>query len=149
MEQYDSLGKFEHSLDEKGRLIVPSKLRDLLGVNFKIVPGLDGCLFAYNEEQWARVASELNEIDENDDYEERKLVRFILHNSAQVTIDKQGRIVIPQNLKKYAKLEKDVIIAGTGRRIEFWNKDRYAEFNYDIEDADFVFKGLKRGGVKW
>lgn len=128
------LGSFDHTIDAKGRLIVPSKLRDNLGERFFVTIGLDHCLFAYNEENWIKFQNHIASLPLSKK-DARRLQRSFFSMAADVTLDKQGRILIPQKLREYAGIEKDVTLLGLANRVEIWSKERYDDYN-DFEDNE-------------
>lgn len=127
------IGEFEHSLDNKGRLIMPAKLRDDIGENFVVTKGLDGCLFVYPKDEWNNIANKYKDLPNTKDA--RNYLRFFLSGATLSNFDKQGRINISQPLVKYADLTKDCIIIGVNERLEIWSKDRWEEFLQDNEDT--------------
>ncbi|MCI5936556.1 MAG: division/cell wall cluster transcriptional repressor MraZ [Eubacterium sp.] len=128
------MGTYEHGLDTKGRVIIPAKLRDELGESFVVTLGLDGCLFAYPQDEWQVFINKLNELPGNK--EGRKLLRHFSANAAACEVDKQGRVLIPAKLRQYAGLEKDVVFVGVLSKIEIWSKNRWEDCDGydDIED---------------
>lgn len=126
------MGEYHHSIDDKGRLIIPSKLRDELGNNFIVTRGLDNCLFVYSKEEWSNVINKYKELPNTKDA--RNFMRFFLSGATQVDFDKQGRINISQPLVKYASLEKDCVIIGVSERLEIWSKENWEKFINDNED---------------
>jgi len=98
-------GEYQHSVDAKGRVIIPSKFREGLGEKFILTKGLDNCLFAYSLEEWSNLEAKLRSLPFTDK-DVRAFVRFFFAGAAEVEVDKQGRILIPQNLREYAGLEK-------------------------------------------
>lgn len=122
------IGEYEHSLDVKGRLIMPSKLRLDIGEKFIITKGLDGCLFGFSQNEWATFENKLKTLPLTNK-NARDFVRFFLSGATECEIDKQGRFLIVSNLREYAKIEKEVIIIGVGTRIEIWNKENWKKYN--------------------
>lgn len=136
------MGEYHHSVDEKGRLIIPSKLRYDLGENFILTRGLDNCLFVYPKEEWDRIIEKYKELPNTKDA--RNFMRFFLSGASQCEFDKQGRINISLPLMKYAGLDKDCIIIGVNDHIEVWAKERWNQFMDDNEEnfsdiADHLF----------
>lgn len=127
------MGEFHHSIDEKGRIIIPSKLREGLKDNFIITRGLDGCLFIYPHVEWDNVISKYKELPNT--IEKRQFMRIFLSGASTCEYDKQGRINIPKPLIDYAKLEKDCIIIGVDDRLELWSKDIWDNFINSNEEA--------------
>ena len=126
-------GEYQHSLDAKGRLFIPAKLREELGGCFVVTKGLDGCLFVYAQEEWEQLENKINSLPMS---KSRDLQRFFLSSAADVNPDKQGRILLPNTLRRYAKLEKDVTIIGVSRRAEIWSTQVWEEYNEKITAAD-------------
>ena len=108
------MGEYNHSLDSKGRLIVPSKFRDLLGDEFYVTKGLDPCLVAYTPEKWQEVLDSLEDQLPTNFRNGREMRRYLIGGSAEVEIDKQGRVLIPGNLRQFAHLEKNMVLVGAG-----------------------------------
>lgn len=128
------MGEYNHTIDAKGRLIMPSKFRDALGEEFVVTKGLDGCLFVYDNDAWQEFEGNLAKLPPSK--QSRQLVRFFSAGAALVEVDKQGRILIPANLREFAGLEKDVVLIGVAGRVEIWDKEKYDETaSYDdMED---------------
>ncbi len=118
------MGEYNHALDAKGRLIMPAKFRDSLGERFVVTRSLDKCLCVYDMPAWEIFAKRLTELPYNA-REQRELVRFFLSGAAEVEPDKQGRILIPANLRAAAGIDKDVVLVGVGARIEIWSKENW------------------------
>ena len=138
------MGEYHHSIDIKGRIIIPSKLRDELGDNFIITRGLDGCLFLYPEEQWNQIINKYKELPDTKD--KRQFLRIFLSGATICEYDKQGRINIPKPLIEYASLNKDCIIIGSLEKLEIWSKEKWEEFILANEEnmskiADNLFGG--------
>ena len=133
-------GEFNHTIDPKGRIIIPMKLRDELGENFVITKGLDGCLWMFDNDQWEKVENEIREMPFTLK-EARVISRFIIAGASDGEKDKQGRVLIAPNLREYAGLDKDVVLAGVGSRVEIWSKDRY-EAASSFEDMDAMAEKL-------
>ncbi|ATO46690.1 hypothetical protein C5L30_000872 [Companilactobacillus farciminis] len=127
------MGEFHHTLDTKGRVIVPAKFRKLLGDKFVITRGMDGCLFGYPIEQWEKLEAQLDKLPLTKK-DARAFTRFFYSAAAEVEFDKQGRINLSAPLIKFAKLEKDCVIVGVSDRIEIWDAERWNEFSQEAED---------------
>lgn len=127
------MGEFEHSIDTKGRLIVPSKLREQLGDKFVVTRGLDGCLFGYPQTEWEKLEEKLDQMPLAKK-DARSFVRFFYSAATECEIDKQGRINIPNTLRKHASLEKNCVIIGVSTRIEIWDKKRWDDFSEETEE---------------
>lgn len=141
------IGEYEHSLDSKGRLIMPSKLREHMGEKFVITKGLDGCLFGFSQNEWEIFEEKLKTLPITQK-NARNFVRFFLSGAVECEIDKQGRFLISSNLREIAGLEKEVIIIGVGTRIEIWNKNKWIEYN-NIENnsADEIAENMDMLGI--
>ena len=114
------IGQYQHNIDAKNRVIVPAKFREDLGERFYVTKGLDGCLFVLSEEGWKRLQDKIVAMPMS---KARQLQRFFFSGAAEVEPDKQGRILIPQPLRDYASIEKDVTFIGTGDRAEIWSTE--------------------------
>jgi len=124
-------GEYQHSVDPKGRLIIPSKFREGLGDKFMVTRGLDDCLFVYSMEDWENFELKLKSLPMTDP-NARAFARFFLSGAAECEVDKQGRILIPQILRDYAGLLKDVAIVGVSSRVEIWDKDKWQGYISDV-----------------
>lgn len=122
------MGEHQHSIDPKGRLFIPARFREGLGDRFVITKGLDGCLFAYARPEWESLEQKLKSLPFTKG-DARAFVRFFFSGAAECEADKQGRILIPGNLREYAKLEKDVTIIGVSTRVEIWAKAQWDQYN--------------------
>ena len=131
------MGQFEHSIDTKGRIIIPAKLRDELGEKFVLTRGLDNCLFVYSLAEWANIETKLKSLPLNKK-DAGAFTRFFLAGATECEADKQGRVLIPMNLRQHAKIDKDVVIIGVSTRIEIWSKEIWNEYfnNVDISFED-------------
>lgn len=118
------MGEYNHTIDAKGRLIIPSKFREALGDEFVVTKGLDGCLFVFDGIEWSAFEEKLKALPITNK-DARQFVRFFLAGAASVEVDKQGRILVPNVLREFADLSKDVTLIGVGSRIEIWDKTRY------------------------
>lgn len=139
------LGEFEHALDDKGRLTVPSKLRPGLGDTFVVTRGLEECLFAYPVDAWQRIAAGLQAVPFTDQ-KARTFGRFFFGGAEVVSTDRQGRFLVPPMLRKYAGLEKDTVVVGVSDRVEVWSKQRWEQFCLNAaseyeEAAEHLFRG--------
>jgi len=115
-------GTYEHNIDEKGRMIFPSKLREALGDSFIITRWMDNTLAAFSQEEFQNVIGKLNDSPMS---ESRELVHYLFPNATEAVPDKQGRILIPANLREMAGLTKDVTVIGAMNRAEIWDRERY------------------------
>ena len=139
------MGEYSHSLDTKGRLIMPAKLRQDIGDKFILTKGLDGCLFAFSQTEWNNFEEKLKSLPLSDK-NARNFVRFFLSGATECEIDKQGRFLIPNNLRIAANLEKDAIIIGVGTRIEIWNKETWEKCDKEIS-ADEIAENMANLGI--
>ena len=122
------IGEYEHSLDVKGRLIMPVKLRTDIGEKFIITKGLDGCLFVFSQTEWSNFETKLKELPLTNK-NARDFVRFFLSGATECELDKQGRFLIVNNLREYSNITKEVVIIGVGTRLEIWNKENWNKYN--------------------
>lgn len=127
------MGEFNHSIDAKGRLIIPSKFREELGENFVITKGLDGCLFLYPDSEWKIFEEKLRTLPLTNK-DARIFTRFFLGSAVDGGLDKQGRVLISSALRNFADLEKEVVLVGVLDRVEIWDKAKWEENNTVIED---------------
>ena len=128
------MGEYQHSLDSKGRLIIPAKFREELGENAVMTRGLDNCLFLFPQSEWMVLEEKLKTLPLTK-ATARQFVRFFFSGATECDLDKQGRITIPQNLRDYAKVDKDVVVIGVSNRIEIWSCDRWEQYMQEAEDA--------------
>jgi MraZ protein len=128
------MGEYQHSLDSKGRLIIPAKFREELGENAVMTRGLDNCLFLFPQSEWMVLEEKLKTLPLTK-ATARQFVRFLFSGATECDLDKQGRITIPQNLRDYAKVDKDVVVIGVSNRIEIWSRDRWEQYMQEAEDA--------------
>lgn len=118
------IGEYQHFIDDKGRLIIPARFRGSLGERFVITKGLDGCLFVYPPNEWDNLGNKLRSLSFTR-ADARAFLRFFYAGAAECELDKQGRILIPPNLREYANLERDVVVIGVSTRVEIWAKDKW------------------------
>ena len=122
------IGEYEHSLDVKGRVILPAKLREDMGEKFILTKGLDGCLFGFSRTEWANFEEKLKTLPLTNK-NARDFVRFFLSGATECEMDKQGRFLIAANLREYAEMDKEIVVIGVGNRIEIWNKEKWTRHN--------------------
>lgn len=139
------MGRYNHTIDPKGRLSIPSKFREILGEEFVVSKGMDGCLFVYAIEDWKVFEAKLASLPLIN-VEARQFARYFLSGAQYVTVDKQGRILMPQDLREFAGLEKDVVLAGMGGRIEIWSLDKWNENNEQV-DINKISEGMINLGL--
>ena len=141
------IGEYEHSLDVKGRLIMPAKLREDMGEKFIITKGLDGCLFGFSQNEWTNFEEKLKTLPLTNK-NARDFVRFFLSGAMECEIDKQGRFLIPANLREAAGLEKEAVIIGVGTRLEIWSRDKWKAYNSDENiSADEIAENMTMLGI--
>ena len=128
------MGEYQHTIDPKGRLIVPAKLREGLGEKFVATKGLDNCLFVYPMDEWKLMEQKLKSLPFTR-ADARSFVRFFFSGATECEVDKQGRILIPANLREYAKLDKDVVLLGVSSRVEIWSKDLWGTYSHQAEET--------------
>ncbi len=124
-------GTYNQSMDAKGRMAFPAKLREIIGERFVVTKGLDGCLFVYSLEEFEARAEKIKALPMA---KARNLQRTFMANAVEVEADKQGRILIPQNLRAIADLEKEIVVAGVSDRCEIWDKQKWDELNESVDD---------------
>ena len=139
------MGEYNHTIDAKGRLIVPSKFREALGDTFVVTKGLDGCLFVYDNEEWQAFEEKLRSLPITNK-EARQFARFFLAGAAEVEVDKQGRILVPNILREFAQINKEVVLIGVASRIEIWSKERF-EGMASFEDMDEIAEHMAQLGL--
>ena len=128
------IGEYSHTIDTKGRLIVPAKFREGLGEHFMVTKGFDGCLYAYDNKAWEEMAEKINSLPQSR-RDARRMARFFLAGAAEAEYDKQGRILLPGPLRKHADLTREVVLVGAGNRVEIWDAARWAAEEPDsVED---------------
>lgn len=127
------MGEYHHNIDDKGRLIIPSKFREELGETFVITRGLDGCLFIYPNNEWNNIISKLKQLPFTKK-DARSFMRFFLSGATVCEFDKQGRVNITSPLIEYADLIKECIIIGVNDRLEIWSKSNWENFITTNED---------------
>lgn len=141
------IGEYEHSVDAKGRVIMPVKLREDIGEKFIVTKGLDGCLFAYSQTEWSNFEEKLKTLPLTNK-NARDFVRFFLSGAIECEIDKQGRFLIPNNLRTYAELEKEINIIGVGTRIEIWNREAWKKYSSSENiSADEIAENMTMLGI--
>ena len=136
------IGEYHHNIDEKGRLIIPSKFRIELGEKFIVTRGMEKCLFVYPMKDWNNMINELNKLSfTKKDY--RTFMRMLLSGATECELDKSGRINITNPLKSYASLEKECVIIGVNDRLEIWSEKGFEDFfNSNIENYSDIAENL-------
>ncbi len=139
------MGEYNHTVDAKGRLIVPSKFREQLGEEFVVTKGLDGCLFVYENTEWKALEEKLHTLPLTN-ANARKFSRFFLAGATTCEVDKQGRILLPAVLREFAKIDKDAVLVGVGSRIEIWSREVWNASN-TYDDMDEIAENMEGLGI--
>jgi MraZ protein len=140
------LGNFAHNIDDKGRLTIPAKFRDELEGGIVITRGLDGCLWAYPRFEWEKFAEKLAQIPSTNQAV-RNFVRFMFSSAFDSIPDRQGRVIIPQNLREYAGIDSEATVIGVMNRVEIWNPGKWAEaFSKVEEDPEAIVAQMQELG---
>ena len=136
------MGEFHHNIDEKGRLIIPSKFRNDLGKKFIVTRGIEKCLFIYSLDEWNNIVSKLKELPFTRK-DARTFMRMFLSGATECELDNNGRINIPTPLTNYASLEKECVVIGVNERLEIWSEEGFNDFfNTNIDNFDDIAEGL-------
>ena len=128
------MGEYHHNIDEKGRLIIPSKFREELGNKFIITRGIENCLFVYSLESWEKIVNKLETLPFTKK-DARAFIRFFLSGASEAEFDKQGRINITSPLISYANITKECVVIGTGDRLEIWSEESWNDFFISARDS--------------
>lgn len=141
------IGEYHHNIDEKGRLIIPSKFREEIGNSFVVTRGLDGCLFVYSLVEWEKIVAKLKKLPFTKK-DARTFMRFFLASATVCEFDKQGRINLVNSLIEYAGLKKECLIIGVNDRLEIWSLDKYNNLmNENLEQLDEIAEHLFDGDL--
>ena len=140
------MGEYNHTIDTKGRIIIPSKFREALGDQFVVTLGLDGCLFVYPNEEWMNFVAQLKNLPGSK--EARQMQRYFMAGAADCEVDKQGRILIPNKLREHAGLEKDIVFVGVLSKIEIWSIEKW-DSNNDYDDMDQIAEHMSEFGLSF
>lgn len=132
------IGEYHHAIDPKNRVIMPAKLREKLDESFVMTKGLDNCLFIYSMQEWRIVEEKLKNLPMTNK-DARAFVRYFFAGACECEVDKQGRVLIPINLKEHAKIDKEVVFVGVSTRIELWSLEEWNKFN---NDADISYEDV-------
>lgn len=134
-------GNYENSIDSKNRMTIPSKFRDQLGGRCMLTRGFDRCLYIYSMDDWSVLVEKIKQLKQSD-RDVRKFIREFFSNTEECVLDSQGRILIPQNLKGYAGISKDLITKGAMDKIEIWGKEIYDDPDEEnmMDSDEFVAK---------
>ena len=129
------MGEYNHTIDTKGRMIIPAKIREQLGDLCIVTKGLDNCLAIYTEEAWKKISTKASV---------RALKRFVFGSAAELEYDKQGRVLIPVPLREYASLDKQAVIVGAGDHVEIWSREKYDFYDEQVaESMEELVEGLE------
>ena len=140
-------GEYRHSIDEKGRLIIPAKVRQGFGEDIVITRGLDGCLFGYDKKSWEKLMDNLNSLPFTK-RDVRYFARFFASGASTLEFDKQGRVNLPSYLMKHANLDKDVVILGVSDHIEIWDSNKWDKFmDENIDSLSDIAENLFNSGL--
>lgn len=136
------MGEYNHTVDPKGRLIIPSKFREALGDRFVVTKGMDGCLFVYDNTEWSAFEEKLKAmpISKKDS---RMFVRHFLSGAIEVEVDKQGRILLPAKLREFAQITKDAVLVGAAGHIEIWSEERWTSLQEEAESMEEIADRLE------
>ena len=141
------IGEYHHNIDEKGRLIIPSKFREEIGNSFVVTKGLDGCLFVYSLVEWEKIVTKLKKLPFTKK-DARTFTRFFLASATATEFDKQGRINLVNSLIEYAGLKKECLVIGVNDRLEIWALDKYNNLmNENLEQLDEIAEHLFDGDL--
>ncbi len=139
-------GEYHHSIDSKGRIIIPSKFREELGKKFFVTKGLDDCLFIFTKNEWDKYQEKLAQLPVTN-RKARFFIRFFHSGATDIKLDSQGRININSILIEHASLKKDIIIVGVGTRIEIWDKEKWEKYNLDSFDMEDIEMHMAELGI--
>lgn len=128
------MGEYHHTIDQKGRLIIPARFREGLGERFIVTKGLDTCLFLYPMAEWQRLEAKLQQLPFTS-RDARAFARFFFSGACECELDAQGRILIPENLRSYARLDKDVVVIGVASRVEVWSKAEWEAYQQQTDQS--------------
>ena len=128
------MGEYQHSVDTKGRLIIPAKFREALGEQFVITRGMDNCIFGYPMHEWRKLEEKLKDLPMTKK-DTRAFARFFFSGATECEIDKQGRVNLPAPLRKYAQIEKACAVIGVSNRVEIWAEDIWTEYMDESEST--------------
>lgn len=141
------LGEYQHSLDPKGRIIVPAKFREELGSKFVATKGLDNCIFLYPLGEWQVLEEKLRSLPFTR-ADVRSFARFFFSGASELEMDKQGRIVLPPNLRDYAGINRDLMVIGVGARVEIWSNQSWEQYNQSAESSfEMIAENLVGFGI--
>ncbi len=128
------MGEYQHSIDDKGRIIIPAKFREDLGEKFIVTRGLDNCLFVYPLVQWKVLEEKIKELPTSH-ADTRAFVRMFFSGAVEAELDKQGRVVIPQHLREHARIERDAYVIGVSTKVEIWSKESWENYSNQAQQS--------------
>lgn len=140
------IGEYSHTIDAKGRMIVPAKFRTELGERFIVTKGFDGCLYGYSLEEWKSIEEKIKTLPLITGKDARNFTRFFFSSAIECELDSQGRILITQNLRTHAELLKEVVVIGVSTRIEIWSKEKWESYN-DEQDSEDIAEKMSMLGI--
>lgn len=140
------IGEYNHAIDSKNRIVIPSKFREDLGSSFIFTKGLDGCLYVYTREEWDIFENKLKTLPLTNK-NARAFSRFFLAGACEGEMDKQGRVLIPSNLLEYASIEKEIVSIGVSSRIEIWSLENWKKYNEENIDFDDIAENMSELGL--
>lgn len=140
------IGEYQHSIDAKGRVIIPAKFRDELGDKFILTRGLDNCLFIFPQEEWEKFEEKLLNLPVASK-DARAFVRYFFSSAVECEIDKQGRLTVPQNLKDHARIEKEIVTIGVMSRVEIWSKHEWESYGDENLGYDEIAEKMADLGI--
>ena len=132
------MGEYQHTMDTKGRIFLPARFRELLGEKFVITRGMDNCLFVYTQEEWCALEAKLKALPFTK-ADARAFVRFFFSGAAECEADKQGRVLIPGNLREHASLEREAVVIGVSSRVEIWSRKNWSKYS---EEANLSYEEI-------
>ena len=128
------MGEFQHSLDDKARITIPARFREELGTSFVMTRGLDHCLFVYPRKDWETLEAKLRAMPLAR-ADARQFIRFFFSGAADCDLDKQGRVIIPNNLREYARIRQECTVIGVGARVEVWDAETWKTYSVGAADT--------------
>jgi len=141
------IGEYAHSLDDKGRISIPAKFRSLLSQGVVLTRGLDQCLFLYSREEWRVLAEKISQLPLSQK-KSRAFSRLMLAGAWDAILDSQGRVVIPEYLRSYARISKKAVVAGLYNRVEIWDEEQWLKYKQETEQhSDDIAESLSELGV--
>lgn len=141
------IGEHQHTIDPKGRIIMPAKFREDLGESFVVTKGLDNCLFVYPNPEWKILEDKLRTLPLTSK-DARAFTRFFFAGACECQLDKQGRILIPSNLREYAKLDREIVTIGVLSRVEIWSREVWEGYNDQADmDHEAIFERMSDLGI--